>query len=130
MCIYLYVILDIYIKNVNFIYFQAQAALMYDALFVLADAFTKLLKKKPDQFRTASLKRGSQTPTNLSSNVNNNNISPNTNSNSNGGGNNNHNSNGNKALDCSKGTVIEWEHGDKISKYMRKVSRAALCYIV
>ncbi|CAH1389132.1 unnamed protein product [Nezara viridula] len=35
----------------------AQAALMYDAVFVLVEAFNKLLRKKPDMFR-ANLRRG------------------------------------------------------------------------
>lgn len=101
---------------------------MYDAVFVLVDAFTKLLKKKPDQFRTFSVKRGSS---NSSSNYNSNNI----NSNGNGNGNNNNgggsgNNNNNRGLECntSKGWVIPWEHGDKISRFLRKVS--SLCSII
>lgn len=40
-------------------YSQAQAALMYDAVFVLVEAFNKLLKKKPDQFRSYTMRRSS-----------------------------------------------------------------------
>lgn len=103
---------------------QAQAALMYDAVFVLVDAFTKLLKKKPDQFRTIATKRGAQAYGNMSSTTNGGN-----NINGNGGGanangNGNSNNNNNRGLDCntSKGWVVPWEHGDKISRYLRKVS--------
>ncbi|XP_017488722.1 PREDICTED: glutamate receptor 1, partial [Rhagoletis zephyria] len=71
----------------------AQAALMYDAVFVLVEAFNKILRKKPDQFRNNIQRRGQQTPM------------------------------GRRALDCntSKGWVNPWEHGDKISRYLRKV---------
>ncbi|KAJ8924635.1 hypothetical protein NQ315_000785 [Exocentrus adspersus] len=69
---------------------SAQAALMYDAVFVLVEAFNKLLRKKPDVFR--NLRRG---PYNNST----------------------------KTLDCnvSGGWVTPWEHGDKISRFLRKV---------
>ncbi|XP_060535299.1 glutamate receptor 1-like [Cylas formicarius] len=71
---------------------SAQAALMYDAVFVLVEAFNKILRKKPDVFRTSV--RRSQMFTN-----------------------------GTKILDCnaSGGWITPWEHGDKISKYLRKV---------
>lgn len=35
---------------------KAQAALMYDAVFVLVEAFNKLLRKKPDQFRSDTMR--------------------------------------------------------------------------
>ncbi|XP_031359007.1 glutamate receptor 1-like [Photinus pyralis] len=67
---------------------SAQAALMYDAVFVLVEAFNKLLRKKPDR-------RGQIV------------------------------NNGSKGLDCnaSSGWVTPWEHGDKISRFLRKVSK-------
>ncbi|XP_018318730.2 glutamate receptor 1 [Agrilus planipennis] len=66
---------------------SAQAALMYDAVFVLAEAFNKLLRKKPDSFRNV----------------------PRT--------------NGSKGMDCNTVStrVIPSEHGDKISRLLRKV---------
>ncbi|GLV33707.1 Glutamate receptor IB [Carabus blaptoides fortunei] len=71
---------------------SAQAALMYDAVFVLVEAFNKLLRKKPDLFRN-NFRRG------LIFN------------------------NGSRGLDCntSGGWVTPWEHGDKISRFLRKV---------
>lgn len=68
---------------------SAQAALMYDAVFVLVEAFNKLLRKKPDVFRTNTKKSN----------------------------------NGSKPLECtvSSGWVNSWEHGDKISRFLRKV---------
>jgi hypothetical protein len=80
---------------------SAQAALMYDAVFVLVEAFTKIIRKKPDQFKAYTMRRGQ--PFNLPSN-------------------------GTRALDCntSKGWVTPWEHGDKISRYLRKVRHAAI----
>lgn len=99
---------------------------MYDAVFVLIDAFNKLLRKKPDQFRSPyTSKRGNQpaytnstTGINGSSNINGivnnfNTLSGST------------NSNNNRLLDCNipKGHhPTPWEHGDKISRYLRKVS--------
>lgn len=35
---------------------------MYDAVFVLVEAFNKLLRKKPDQFRSYTLRRMGQLP--------------------------------------------------------------------
>ncbi|KAK4877739.1 hypothetical protein RN001_010245 [Aquatica leii] len=70
---------------------SAQAALMYDAVFVLVEAFNKLLRKKPDR-------RGQIV------------------------------NNGSKGLDCnaSSGWVTPWEHGDKISRFLRKVELEGL----
>lgn len=101
---------------------------MYDAVFVLVDAFTKLLKKKPDQFRAVSTKRGSGQTYNTSMMANGaaNNVNggggANGGGSSGGGGTSNNNNRG--GLDCntSKGWVVPWEHGDKISRYLRKVS--------
>lgn len=93
---------------------------MYDAVFVLVEAFSKLLKKKPDQFRSYTSRRGIPSP-----------FAPNGTSLHGGGGNSNggsaaanngangSNTNG-RALDCN--TSKGWEHGDKISRYLRKVS--------
>lgn len=71
---------------------SAQAALMYDAVFVLVEAFNKLLRKKQDIFRN-NMRRGQIF------------------------------NNGSKGLDCnaSGGWVTPWEHGDKISRFLRKV---------
>lgn len=73
---------------------SAQAALMYDAVFVLVEAFNKILRKKPDNFKNIRIGRGQ-----LFYN------------------------NGSKILDCNPngGWVTPWEHGDKISRYLRKV---------
>lgn len=82
---------------------------MYDAVFVLVEAFNKLLRKKPDQFRSYTMRRsGAQHPFTNSSYGNM--VAP-----SNG-------QNG-RVLDCNtaKGWVNPWEHGDKISRYLRKV---------
>ncbi|XP_065162532.1 glutamate receptor 1-like [Atheta coriaria] len=80
---------------------SAQAALMYDAVFVLVEAFNKLLRKKPDVFRN-NVRRvagvaGSTAVSNATTAA--------------------------KALDCntSGGWVTPWEHGDKISRLLRKV---------
>ncbi|XP_055843535.1 glutamate receptor 1-like isoform X1 [Episyrphus balteatus] len=88
---------------------SAQAALMYDAVFVLVEAFNKILRKKPDQFRN-NVQRRSQTlipsPANGTTATGGNNVGSST-----------------RALDCntSRGWVNPWEHGDKISRYLRKV---------
>ncbi|GFG28171.1 hypothetical protein Cfor_07823, partial [Coptotermes formosanus] len=76
---------------------SAQAALMYDAVFVLVEAFNKILKKKPDTFRT-NFRRGQIF------------------------------NNGSRGIDCntSQGWVTPWEHGDKISRHLRKVELEGL----
>ncbi|XP_046391302.1 glutamate receptor 1-like isoform X3 [Ischnura elegans] len=76
---------------------SAQAALMYDAVFVLVEAFHKLLRKKPDLFR-GNFRRGQIF------------------------------NNGSRGLDCniSRGWVTPWEHGEKISKFLRKVELEGL----
>ncbi|XP_034938822.1 glutamate receptor 1-like isoform X2 [Chelonus insularis] len=73
---------------------SAQAALMYDAVLVLVEAFNKFLKKKID--RSNPKRPGIQSnnqPTNVS-----------------------------RTLDCyaTNGWDTHWEHGDKISKFLRK----------
>ncbi|KZC05526.1 Glutamate receptor 1 [Dufourea novaeangliae] len=74
---------------------SAQAALMYDAVFVLVEAFNKFLRKKPDRsnVRRTGIPGSSQI------------------------------TNGTRALDCnnSRGWVTPFEYGDKISKFLRKV---------
>ncbi|EEB17589.1 glutamate receptor 1 precursor, putative [Pediculus humanus corporis] len=77
---------------------SAQFALMYDAVFVIVEAFNKLFKKKPEVGE--SLKRGPLF-------------------------------NNGSRLDCyanySNNTwVTPWEHGDKISKHLRKVEMEGL----
>nr|QRN45436.1 kainate-selective glutamate receptor 1 [Carausius morosus] len=76
---------------------SAQAALMYDAVFVLVEAFGKLLRKKPDQFR-GNFRRGQIF------------------------------NNGSRGIDCNTSThrVTPWEHGEKISRYLRKVELEGL----
>ncbi|XP_063698302.1 glutamate receptor 1-like [Culicoides brevitarsis] len=75
----------------------AQAALIYDSVFVLVEAFNKILKKKSDQFKAYTVRKtsGNGLPVNVS-----------------------------KGLDCnpaSAGGMQVWEHGDKISRYIRKI---------
>lgn len=69
---------------------------MYDAVFVLVEAFNKFLRKKPDRsnVRRTGISGSSQI------------------------------TNGTKALDCnsSPGWVTPFEFGDKISRLLRKVS--------
>lgn len=99
---------------------------MYDAVFVLVEAFSKLLKKKPDQFRSYTSRRNIPSPytPNATSmhggGLGSSSGSPG--SNGNGGG--SSSSNG-RALDCN--TSKGWEHGDKISRYLRKVSAFSIC---
>ncbi|XP_018787387.1 PREDICTED: glutamate receptor 1 isoform X1 [Bactrocera latifrons] len=125
---------------------SAQAALMYDAVFVLVEAFNKILRKKPDQFRNNIQRRGQQTlMAAASTSINGtlgmtagggvggigNGIGGSVGSGGGGGGTGIGNGGGNgggggtmpRALDCntSKGWVNPWEHGDKISRYLRKV---------
>lgn len=68
---------------------------MHDATLILIEGFTRLLRRKPEIFRSA--KRGS-TGTGLGT------------------------ANGN-GIDCtsSKGLVSPWEHGEKIARFMRRV---------
>ncbi|CAD7083213.1 unnamed protein product [Hermetia illucens] len=89
---------------------SAQAALMYDAVFVLVEAFNKILRKKPDQFRSNIQQRRSQPSSNSTG------FSMAVSSNNNGAP-------VSRGLDCNtaKGWVTPWEHGDKISRYLRKV---------
>lgn len=118
---------------------------MYDAVFVLVEAFNKLLRKKPDQFRSYTMR-------NRMGQI----LAPVTNISSANTTASNGNANTNRVLDCntSKGWVNAWlvlhldcnsflacvslllrwflvlfvlftvhrEHGDKISRYLRKVS--------
>lgn len=114
---------------------QAQAALMYDAVFVLVEAFNKILRKKPDQFRN-NVQRRSQTlmvaqaqaaaSTAGDGSNGSNNVGGGGASGSNGGSSDASSGFGSapRALDCNtaKGWVNAWEHGDKISRYLRKVS--------
>ncbi|XP_068143181.1 glutamate receptor 1 isoform X2 [Drosophila tropicalis] len=85
---------------------SAQAALMYDAVFVLVEAFNRILRKKPDQFRSNHLQRRSHG--------------------SGGGGGVGSSMALNEStalLDCNtnKGWVTPWEQGEKISRVLRKV---------
>nr|KAF7404092.1 hypothetical protein H0235_014786 [Vespula pensylvanica] len=71
---------------------SAQAALTYDAVFVLVEAFNKFLRKKPDRNNVRRTGNSSQ-PTNAT-----------------------------RSLECnySRDVVTPWEHGDKISRFLRK----------
>ncbi|XP_058975571.1 glutamate receptor 1 [Musca domestica] len=110
---------------------SAQAALMYDAVFVLVEAFNKILRKKPDQFRN-NIRRGQTVMTAASTSANASGLS-----NAGGlmagsqnggggggmGGGGGGSNSASRPLDCNtgKGWVTPWEHGDKISRYLRKV---------
>lgn len=76
---------------------KAQSALMYDAVFVLVEAFNKLLRKKPDQFRSYTMRNRMGQVLAPVANVS----SPNTTAS---------NTNTNRVLDCntSKGWVNAW----------------------
>lgn len=94
---------------------SAQAALMFDAVFVLVETFNKILRKKPDMFRSyAILRRSLMTSSrnaSLAAAQANGNVTAAV-----------------RMLDCntSNGWVTPWEHGDKISRYMRKVELEGL----
>ncbi|XP_047524671.1 glutamate receptor 1-like [Pieris napi] len=70
---------------------SAQTALMYDGVQVLMDALGRLYRKKPDSFR-AALRRAATL------------------------------ANSTKVIDCNpgKGWVVPFEHGDKISRLIKK----------
>jgi glutamate receptor, ionotropic, invertebrate len=72
---------------------------MYDSVFVLVEAFNRIIRKKPDQFRSYTMRR------------------------QNGQGNSSA-----KFLECntSKGWVTQWEHGERIAKNLRKVELEGL----
>lgn len=75
---------------------------MYDSVFVLVEAFNRILRKKPDQFRAYTMRRQNG-QSNLTSAT--------------------AASTAAKFLDCntSKGWVSQWEHGERIAKNLRKV---------
>lgn len=73
-------------------YQKAQAALVHDAVTLMADTFNRMLKKKPDTFR--SYVRG-------------------------GKGDSPQGVNASRTLNCSRNAV--WEQGDRIAKNARKV---------
>lgn len=66
---------------------------MYDGVQVLMDALSRLWKKKPDAFRNALRRAATQ-------------------------------ANSTKVIDCNpgKGWVVPFEHGDKISRLIKKVT--------
>ncbi|KAG8202102.1 hypothetical protein JTE90_010464 [Oedothorax gibbosus] len=68
---------------------SASVALAYDGTKVILDAYSRLLKKKPDIFRN-NFRRGEVY------------------------------NNGTRGIDCRKIPVTPWEHGDKITHYLRK----------
>ncbi|GFY60999.1 glutamate receptor 1 [Trichonephila inaurata madagascariensis] len=83
---------DIYMgrRNYHFLLTSlAAVALAYDGTKVILDAYSRLLKKKPDIFRN-NFRRGEVY------------------------------NNGTKGIDCRKLPVTPWEHGDKITHYLRK----------
>jgi glutamate receptor, ionotropic, invertebrate len=67
---------------------------MYDSVFVLVEAFNRIIRKKPDQFRSYTMRRQNGAPNTTA-----------------------------KFLECntSKGWVTQWEHGERIAKNLRKV---------
>ncbi|XP_068623671.1 glutamate receptor 1-like [Battus philenor] len=70
---------------------SAQTALMYDGVQVLMDALGRLMRKKPDAFRSALRRAAAQANTT-------------------------------KVIDCNPGKswVVPFEHGDKISRLIKK----------
>jgi ionotropic glutamate receptor len=68
---------------------------MYDSVFVLVEAFNRIIRKKPDQFRAYTMRRQNGGQANSTA----------------------------KFLDCntSKSWVTQWEHGERIAKNLRKV---------
>lgn len=72
---------------------------MYDSVFVLVEAFNRIIRKKPDQFRAYTMRRQNG-QTNVTATTS-----------------------AAKFLDCntSKGWVTQWEHGERIAKNLRKV---------
>lgn len=95
---------------------------MYDAVFVLVEALNKILRKKPDQFKLAigPNRKNNQTPANGIGGMNGTSSPSQGNAGNSNGGNGGNNF---RSLDCntSKGWVNPWEHGDRISRYLRKV---------
>jgi hypothetical protein len=81
---------------------QAQGALMYDSVFVLVEAFNRIIRKKPDQFRAYTMRRQTG-QTNVTATAA---------------------AAGAKFVDCNTskgGWVTQWEHGERIAKNLRKV---------
>lgn len=78
---------------------------MHDAVYVLVEAFNKLLRKKPDMFRGGKKTNNGQQLTML---------------------------NNGSRIDCNvnKGWVTPWEHGDKISRFLRKVRLTISIFII
>lgn len=99
--------------------FQANAALMFDSMAVLTEAFSKMLRKKPDLFRGTN-------------SGNNGGVGMGSNSNYGGstfgfGG-----MNGSREIHCGTGPdfmdpIVPFELGEKIAKYIRKVRRYSCC---
>lgn len=89
---------------------------MYDAVFVLVEALTKILRKKPDQFRSYTLRRSGMAPVMGNATLG---LATGTALTSPAAA-----AATPRVLDCntSKGWVNPWEHGDRISRYLRKVS--------
>lgn len=106
---------------------------MYDAVFVLVEAFNKILRKKPDQFRnnirrSQTVMTAASTSANASGPSNAGGLMAGSQNGGGGGGMGGGGGGSNSAsrpLDCNtgKGWVTPWEHGDKISRYLRKVSK-------
>lgn len=76
---------------------------MHDAVLVLVETFNKLLWKKPDMFKTNAKRTLSNGNSSTSSGVS---------------------SSQPPGLDCNSGRSSgnQWEHGEKISRFLRKVS--------
>jgi len=104
--------------------FQANAALMFDAMSVLTEAFSRMLRKKPDLFRgtngggNGNVGTGSSASSSASASA--------TLSGSVFGFGGNGRPNGSREVHCGTGpdfmdSVIPFELGEKIAKHIRKV---------
>ena len=84
-------------------WYKAQAALMYDTVMLVADTFNRMLRKKSDTFRTSGRKDASGAA----------------------GGGGGGGGNTSRSVECnnSREWVNAWEHGERVAKYVRKVTR-------
>lgn len=94
---YFYYVIRKTIKYLNCIIFkQAKAALMFDGVRVLMDAIVRLLSKKPDLIRKSAARRANANLTAAALS---------------------------RMIECSpKGKIAPYEHGEKLSRMIRKVS--------
>ena len=73
---------------------QAQAALMYDTVTLVAEMFNRMLRKKADTFRVSPARRDGGYSV----------------------------SNATRGLECNNTAqgVTAWEHGERVAKYVRQ----------